>query len=128
MALDVNVRAIMATKKIRKGQMALNDLWTTMNVSHRGLHHKIFQKYLKKFREPEGMEQFYSESAPAVKKVYKMDTSFCRDITVSYNGTWHKRGHMSHIGVGAIIEYHTGVILDAIVLSSRTKSLETQDT
>lgn len=34
-------------------QTALNDLWPTMNVSHRSLHDKAFQEYLKKtFREP----------------------------------------------------------------------------
>lgn len=55
-----------------------------------------------------------------MKKTYKeMDPSFCRDITVNYDGTWHKRGHTSHIGVGAVIEYHTGLILDAVVWSNQ---------
>ncbi|KAH7975090.1 hypothetical protein HPB49_023506 [Dermacentor silvarum] len=48
-----------------------------------------------------------------------MDPYFNRDITVNFDETWHKRGHTSHIGVGAIIEYHTGLILDAIVLSNQ---------
>ncbi|XP_075722123.1 uncharacterized protein LOC142765273 [Rhipicephalus microplus] len=121
-AFDVNVRAIMATKQIGKGHTALNDFWAAMNVSHRGLHHKTFQKHLKKFREPQTqcIENFYAESASAVKATYnEMDQYFSRDITVCYDGTWHKRGHTSHIGVGAIIEYHTGLILDAVVLSNQ---------
>ncbi|XP_075742739.1 uncharacterized protein LOC142796312 [Rhipicephalus microplus] len=121
-AFDVNIRAITAMKQIGKGQTALNDFWATMNVSHRGLHHRTFQRHLKQFREPQQqtLDKFYEESASAVKKVYKeMDPSFCKDITVNYDGTWHKRGHTSHIGVGAIIEYHTGLILDAVVLSNQ---------
>ncbi|KAH7980882.1 hypothetical protein HPB49_019783 [Dermacentor silvarum] len=48
-----------------------------------------------------------------------MEPYFSRDITVNFDGTWHKRGPTSHIGVGAIIEYHTGLILNAIVLSNQ---------
>ncbi|XP_077488230.1 uncharacterized protein LOC144099059 [Amblyomma americanum] len=123
MAFEVNIRAVMAMKQIGKGQTALNDFWATMNVSHRGLHHSTFQKHLKKTfrdREIQCIDKFYAESAAAVKEVYKeMDPSFCRDITVAYDGTWHKRGHTSHIGVGAVIEYHTGLIMDAVVLSNQ---------
>lgn len=129
MAFEVNIRAIMAAKQIGKGQTALNDFWAAMNVSHRGLHHKTFQKHLKKtFRDPETecMDKFYAESAAAVKKVYKeMDPSFSRDVVVAYDGTWHKRGHTSHIGVGAVIEYHTGLILDAVVLSNQCLGCQT---
>ncbi|CAN8022428.1 unnamed protein product, partial [Ixodes persulcatus] len=65
------------------------------------------------------VEKFYAESAVAVKTACKkMDPGFCKDITVVYDGTWHKRGHTSHIGVGSVIEYHTGLILDAVVLSN----------
>ncbi|XP_070379643.1 uncharacterized protein [Dermacentor albipictus] len=128
-AFEMNIRAIMAMKQIGKGQTAVNDFWAAMNVSHRGLHHKTYQEHLKKtFRGPETqrMESFYSESAAAVKKVYQgMDPGFTRDITVVYDGTWHKRGHTSHIGVGAVIEYHTGLILDAVVLSNQCLGCQT---
>ncbi|CAN7988728.1 unnamed protein product [Ixodes hexagonus] len=114
-AFEVNIRSIMAIKQIGKGQTALNDFWAAMNVSHRGLHHKTFQEHLKKtFREPEAlcMDKFYAESAVAVRTAcQKMDQGFCKDITVVYDGTWHKRGHTSHIGVGSVIEYHTVTIL-----------------
>ncbi|XP_070390930.1 uncharacterized protein [Dermacentor albipictus] len=128
-AFEVNIRAIMAMKQIGKGQTAVNDFWAAMNVSHRGLHHKTYQEHLKKtFRGPETqrMESFYSESAAAVKKIYQgMDPGFTRDITVVYDGTWHKCGHTSHIGVGAVIEYHTGLILDAVVLSNQCLGCQT---
>lgn len=119
----------MAIKQIGKGQTALNDFWAAMNVSYRGLHHKTFQKHLKEtFRKPEAtaLEKFDADSATAVIKTYKeMDPSFCKDITVMYDGTWHKRGHTSHIGVGSVIDFFTGLILDAVVLSNHCLGCQT---
>lgn len=40
------------------------------------------------------------------------------DITVSYDGSWHKRGHMSHYGVGIVIDVLTGLVIDFEVLST----------
>ncbi|KAH7947439.1 hypothetical protein HPB52_011965 [Rhipicephalus sanguineus] len=128
-AFDVNVRAIAAMKQIGKGQTALNDFWAAMNVSYRGLHHKTFQKRLKEtFRKPEAtaLDKFYAESATAVITTYKkMDPTFSKDVTVVYDGTWHKCGHTSHIGVGAVIDFYTGLILDAVVLSNHCLGCQT---
>ena len=40
------------------------------------------------------------------------------DIEVSFDGTWQKRGHTSHYGAAAVIECHTGFIVDYEVLSN----------
>ncbi|KAH9375760.1 hypothetical protein HPB48_014644 [Haemaphysalis longicornis] len=47
-----------------------------------------------------------------------MEVSFPKNVTVMYDGTWMTRGHTSHIGVGTVIEFYTGLILDAVVLSN----------
>ncbi|XP_070178777.1 uncharacterized protein [Littorina saxatilis] len=39
------------------------------------------------------------------------------DVWVSFDGTWHKRGFTSNYGVGIVIDVHTGLVLDFIVLS-----------
>lgn len=39
------------------------------------------------------------------------------DVCVSYDGTWHKRGHTSNYGIGIVIEVQTGLVLDYVVLS-----------
>lgn len=39
-------------------------------------------------------------------------------VVVTYDGTWHKRGHSSHFGIGIVIELNTGLILDYKVLSN----------
>jgi hypothetical protein len=38
------------------------------------------------------------------------------NVDVSYDGTWHKRGHLSNVGAGFVIEADTGLILDSDVL------------
>ena len=40
------------------------------------------------------------------------------DIAVSYDGTWQKRGHSSHNGIGCAIELLTGLPIDNEVLSN----------
>ena len=44
-------------------------------------------------------------------------TSGPRDISVSFDGTWHIQGHSSMIGVCFIIEQMSGLVMDYIVLS-----------
>ncbi|KAH7932908.1 hypothetical protein HPB49_004680 [Dermacentor silvarum] len=55
----------------------------------------------------------------AVKKVYsEMEVGFTKNVTVVYDGTWLTRSHSSHVGVGCITEFHTGLVLDSVVLSN----------
>ncbi|GBM22597.1 hypothetical protein AVEN_182196-1 [Araneus ventricosus] len=39
------------------------------------------------------------------------------DITVSYDGTWHKRGHTSLYGISTIVDILTGFVIDYDLLS-----------
>ena len=69
------------------------------------------------------MDQCYSTAVKAVRTHYcNMDISLGHDniipIVVSYDGTWHKRGHSSHYGVGVVIELHTGLVIDTHVVSN----------
>lgn len=64
-------------------------------------------------------QNVYNDAAAAVKKANKeIDKSFTKNVAVIFDGTWHTRGYRSHIGIGSVIEYHTGLILDAVVLSN----------
>ncbi|XP_077557147.1 uncharacterized protein LOC144172264 [Haemaphysalis longicornis] len=120
---DVNLRSMQAVKSIGKGATALNDFWSVMNVSHRGLDQKTFQKHLKRVFRPAGdaaAANVFSDAVTAVRDVYtEMEVSFTKNVTVVYDGTWMTRGHTSHIGVGTVIEFYTGLVLDAVVLSNR---------
>ncbi|KAG0432156.1 hypothetical protein HPB47_021100 [Ixodes persulcatus] len=67
-----------------------------------------------------------AEAAAIVKDVYKeLDPTFTGNITVVYDGSWKKRGHSSRIGVGTVIEYYTGLVLDSAVLSDFCLGCET---
>ncbi|XP_072165849.1 uncharacterized protein [Diadema setosum] len=46
------------------------------------------------------------------------------DVAVSYDGTWHRRGHVSNHGVGAVISLDTGEVIDREVLSKVCKECE----
>ena len=39
-------------------------------------------------------------------------------VGVSYDGTWHKRGHSSHYGVGVAIDIDSGLVLDTHTVSN----------
>ena len=65
----------------------------------------------------------YSKAVQAVRSFYcSMDSNLDPDSTipiiVSYDGTWHKRGHSSHYGVGVVIELYTGLVIDTHVVSN----------
>ncbi|KAH9364621.1 hypothetical protein HPB48_019317 [Haemaphysalis longicornis] len=47
-----------------------------------------------------------------------MDPTFTKNITVVYDGTWMTRGHSAHTGLGAVIEFYSGLVLDFVVLSN----------
>lgn len=119
---EVNIRSMQAMKGIGKGATALNDFWSTMNVSKRGLHHKTYQKHLKNIFKPAAeaaARSIFDCAVEAVKKVYaEMEVTLSKNITVVYDGTWLTRGHASHIGVGCVIEFYTGLVLDCAVLSN----------
>ena len=47
-------------------------------------------------------------------------------ITVSFDGTWQKRGHASMQGVAAIINIVTGLVVDYEILSTKSCLLQLQ--
>ena len=47
----------------------------------------------------------------------EIDADFNGNITVSFDGSWHKRGHTSNYGFGAVSDVLTGLVVDYEVLS-----------
>ena len=73
----------------------------------------------------EGSESCFAEvrskSIEAVQSSYKdigvtPDEKGILDIAVSYDGSWQKRGHSLHNGVGVVIDLLTGLPIDFAVL------------
>ena len=62
------------------------------------------------------------QSHESIRAAYReigivLDDQGVLDIAVSYDGTWQKRGHSSHNGIGCAIELSTGLPIDYEVLS-----------
>ncbi|KAG0414802.1 hypothetical protein HPB47_008036 [Ixodes persulcatus] len=103
-------------------QTALDDIFAILNISHRGLHNKTYQRYVKEKLNPATKRAactISSKCATTVSLLYKeLSYGSMKNIAVSYNGSWKTRGHCSHIGVGTVIELFTGLVLDQVVLSN----------
>ncbi|XP_077490729.1 uncharacterized protein LOC144101435 [Amblyomma americanum] len=116
----VNVLAARAMQSTGNQQTALNDIFSTMNISHRGLHTKTWQDYIKKKLTPaatRAAQEMTADCARSVRELYsELRFGNPGNIAVSYDGTWMTRGHTSHIGVGTVIELFTGLVLDYVVL------------
>lgn len=119
---SVNILAARAMQSTGNRQTALNDICSAMNISHRGLHTKTWQNYVKKKLTPavaSASEELMTECASSVRELYReLGTNIPGNIAVSYDGSWMTRGHSSHIGVGTVIELFTGFVLDYVVLSN----------
>lgn len=118
---EVNVRALRAVQSVGRKQSAINDIFSAMDISHRALHHKSYQRLQRKYSHPattSAATRIEAESAQKVHDIYKDLGGVPGNIDVIYDGTWMTRGHRSHIGVGCVIELYTGLVLDHCVLSN----------
>ncbi|KAM7295256.1 hypothetical protein ISCGN_024761, partial [Ixodes scapularis] len=118
----INLLAARAMQGSGNGQTALNDIFADLGISHRGLHNKTFQHYLKTKLHPaakEACKKTLTKCATAVKEVYEeLNFGNPGNIAISFDGTWHTRGHSSRIGVATVIELFSGYVLDYVVLSN----------
>lgn len=118
----VNILAARAMQSTGNRRTALNDVFAAMNISHRGLHTKTWQRYVKKKLTPaatRAAEKVLQDSAHSVRQLYReLNLDNPGNISVSFDGSWMTRGHSSHIGVGAVVEIFTGLVLDYVVFSN----------
>lgn len=118
---EVNIRSVRAVQSVGKKHGMLNDIFSHMDVSHRGLHHKSYGRLHHRYSHPATASAaiaIESQSAQKVHEIYKELGGAPNNIDVIYDGTWMTRGHTSHIGVGCVIELYSGLVLDHCVLSN----------
>ena len=88
-----------------------------------GLHLKTFQDKEKHIISKiiDNTNDVLSASVTKVKEAYSaLDPLVSTDplcITVSFDGSWHKRGHASMYGFASVIDVLTGLVVDYVVLS-----------
>lgn len=121
-AFQVNKRMVESFSSIGKGHSAMEQFSMCMGMNVMGS--RTFTTHL---------NAVCANNNTVKKDVLELATNFVReahkeidtslegqeviDISVSYDGTWHKRGHTSNYGVGIVIDVLTGVALDYVVLS-----------
>ncbi|XP_050034085.1 uncharacterized protein [Dermacentor andersoni] len=110
----VNVKAVLAARAIGVGYDQLSRFCAIIGLP-KPLHHKTFHAISKKLHGA-AMEAV-SQNLELARKVTK-DAVGGGDVPVMFDGTWQKRGHKSHNGVGTAVSLDTGLCLDFEVLSN----------
>ncbi|XP_035827211.1 uncharacterized protein LOC118478202 [Aplysia californica] len=124
---DINVRAVVASKECGVPLSTMKTMFSIMNMPN-VMHHKTFYEIGLEVREAAigAAEEVMSASARVIKErhqsnVYTTERSSpsgVQVVNVSYDGTWHKRGHSSHYGVGVAIDVDSGYVLDTYTVSN----------
>ena len=121
---EVNLRAVIAMRKIGKGHTALNAFCGFMNISP-PMQTKAFYDIQSKIYN--AYEQVANSSMVNAADEYRKSDEICEndnndaivDIAVSCDGTWQKRGYSSLNGVVTVIGTDTGKCLDYRVKSKQ---------
>ncbi|KAL1276324.1 hypothetical protein QQF64_035947 [Cirrhinus molitorella] len=111
------------------GYAALKKISKVLGIP--SLHLKTYQRHNRKVtvaeierglgslhRAREQIRQAYAEVDTDVARLLMEDEDAVINISVSFDGTWHKRGFTSNYGIGVCIDVLTGLVIDFEVLSS----------
>uniref|UniRef100_A0A1E1X6X9 Putative kolobok-4 hm n=1 Tax=Amblyomma aureolatum TaxID=187763 RepID=A0A1E1X6X9_9ACAR len=124
-----NVKAVVAARAIGIGYEQLVRFCAIMGLP-KPMHHKTFNAITKKVHA--AAMSAVVRNLEKAREVTKNEVGGM-DTAVMYDGTWQKRGHKSHNGVGTVVSIDTGLCLDFEVLSnychgcSRHKELPSED-
>ena len=128
---DINKRMVLYSHGVGSSHSALEKFTATVGIPN--MHLKTYQKHDKRlvaveifsgqhavFRAADEVRTAHAsldeDYADRVKDNVDM-TGEPLDISVSFDGTWQKRGFTSLYGVGVVIEVTTGLVIDFEVLS-----------
>ncbi|RUS68925.1 hypothetical protein EGW08_023314 [Elysia chlorotica] len=119
---DITKRVVLAAKESGLGYEGLCNFFSILNVP-KPLHHKTFQQisssvHRSAVAEAERCMKRAAEHVAATSTQENPGQLQVPATTISYDGTWHKRGHSSHFGVGVAIDIESGFVLDTQVLSN----------
>lgn len=121
---DVHSRAVTAGLHCGDGYVAVQKFCMAINMNV--LHHKTYSKHqkeiqdssIKKYEEllektRKEVHRFLEEKNPGLPEV--------KEVTVTVDGSWAKRGFTSKYGFVSAIEYETGMVVDHVTLSKWCK-------
>ena len=122
-AMDINRRAALMAVDLGVGRQGLIDLCALLNMPPPSAK-SPFQNHLQKVRtvvddvtEDDMSRAAHNLRQHVIKDDAIVDDNEPIDVTVSFDGTWSKRGFTANHGIGIIISMDTGEILDRYSLS-----------
>ena len=121
---EINMLSTVAFRGVGCGYSAMRDWCGTMNIAHCPTQ-TAYQKAQAKVEEA-SKSTFDEVSQTSLRGIFDAyakvgtmpDKDGILDISVSFDGSWQKRGHCSHNGMAAVIDLLTGVVIDTEVLSN----------
>ena len=121
-SIDINERMTNAFLDMGAGYSGLEKFGTELNMNI--ISERTFTKYVDiAYNESKELQKEARKfTLQAVRKTHiEADPSLANEdilnIAVSYDGSWHTRGHSSNIGMGIVIDILTGFVLDYVILS-----------
>lgn len=118
---DINKKLVEAFLKIGKGHAALEIF--SMVVGLHAMDKKTFSYCLHELsEEKEKLKDDVLEFSRNIvyrnhEELRSNENEDVIDVVVSYDGTWHKRGHTCLYGIGFAIDILTGLVIDFEILS-----------
>ena len=119
-----NIAVVAAGRNCGIGHAKLQSFFGGLNIPG-PMHFTTYESITKEVHAASKASQAksFADAAQCIRKFYMdqdptIDRNDVLDICVSFDGTWHKRGHSSHHGVGVVIEVNTGLVIDTQVMSN----------
>ncbi|XP_075751069.1 uncharacterized protein LOC142817685 [Rhipicephalus microplus] len=113
-AFAVNLKVVLAARAVGIGHEQLSRFCAVVGLPN-PMHHKTFHAIGKKIHS--AAVKAVCENMQRARSVTK-EMVGSSDVAVMFDGTWQKRGHKSHNGVGTAVSVDTGLCLDFEVLSN----------
>lgn len=116
---EINTSMTMYAVQLGKGYQALQDLKGALGMDC--MAKAAFVRHQRKIQDAseEATTKHFASVAEVVRQAYpEQEPDGVVDITVSFDGTWQKRGFSSRHGVGSVIEVKTGLVVDFEVMST----------
>ncbi|XP_075736299.1 uncharacterized protein LOC119161920 [Rhipicephalus microplus] len=113
-AFAVNLKVVLAARAVGIGHEQLSRFCAVVGLPN-PMHHKTFHAIGKKIHS--AAVKAVCENMQRARSVTK-EVAGNSDVPVMFDGTWQKRGHKSHNGVGTVVSLDTGLCLDYEVLSN----------
>ncbi|XP_070383699.1 uncharacterized protein, partial [Dermacentor albipictus] len=118
----VNVKAVVAARAIGVGHNQLVRFCAILGLP-KPMHHKSFTAITKKVHL--AATKAVADNLELARNATAQEVGSA-NLAVMFDGTWQKRGHKSHNGIGTAISVETGLCLDFEVLSNYCQSCSTR--